>query len=225
VLVDQIVSPTPGLISQMTGFLMKKRYKYSTVLFDQFYRLGCVYLQNTAMAEETVKGKNSFEELALSHGIRVERYHVDNGIFKARQWVENKKEAGQGLIFAGVGAHHQKGITEKRIGGLQDLARTMMIHAHRRWPRCITAHIWSYAVINANNVLNEAPILQDKQMRIASVLRHQSGNKYQTLYTVWMSGICSGCKSPEWFTSPQMENGREWKSTSAVPLTIVEMWH
>ena len=29
--VDQLVSPTPGLIAQMTGFLTKQRYKYETV--------------------------------------------------------------------------------------------------------------------------------------------------------------------------------------------------
>jgi hypothetical protein len=30
--VDQLVSPTPGLIAQTTGFLTTKRYKYATVL-------------------------------------------------------------------------------------------------------------------------------------------------------------------------------------------------
>lgn len=51
--VDQLVSPTPGLIAQMTGFLTTKRYKYATVYVDQFSRLGFVYLQKTASAEET----------------------------------------------------------------------------------------------------------------------------------------------------------------------------
>ena len=33
--VDQMVSPVPGLIAQMVGFLMKQRYKYATVFVDQ----------------------------------------------------------------------------------------------------------------------------------------------------------------------------------------------
>jgi hypothetical protein len=32
--VDQLVSPTPGLIAQMTGFLTTKRYRYATVYVD-----------------------------------------------------------------------------------------------------------------------------------------------------------------------------------------------
>ena len=34
--VDQLVSPVPGLIAQMTGFITKQRYKYATVYIDQF---------------------------------------------------------------------------------------------------------------------------------------------------------------------------------------------
>ena len=33
--VDQLVSPTPGLIAQITGFLTTKRYKYATIYVDQ----------------------------------------------------------------------------------------------------------------------------------------------------------------------------------------------
>ena len=36
--VDQMVSPTPGLIAQMTGKLTTKRYKYATVFVDHFSR-------------------------------------------------------------------------------------------------------------------------------------------------------------------------------------------
>jgi hypothetical protein len=59
--VDQLVSPTPGLIAQMTGFLTTKRYRYATVYVDQYSRMGFVYLQKTASAEETVEGKKAFD--------------------------------------------------------------------------------------------------------------------------------------------------------------------
>ena len=43
--VDQLVSPVPGLIAQMTGFITKQRYKYATVYIDQFSSFSFVYLQ------------------------------------------------------------------------------------------------------------------------------------------------------------------------------------
>jgi hypothetical protein len=55
---------------------------------------------------------------------------VENVIFKARQWVENVRDTGQGLTFAGVGVHHQHGINERRIRELKELARMMTIRAH-----------------------------------------------------------------------------------------------
>ena len=42
--VDQLVSPTPGLIAQMTGFIMKQRYRYATVYVDQYSGLSFIYL-------------------------------------------------------------------------------------------------------------------------------------------------------------------------------------
>ena len=43
--VDQLVSPVPGLITQMTGFITKQLYKYATVYIDQFSSFSFVYLQ------------------------------------------------------------------------------------------------------------------------------------------------------------------------------------
>ena len=71
--VDQMVSPIPGLIAQMVGFLMKQCYKYATVFVDQASRMGFVYLQKTCSAEETIEAKRAFP---------------DNGIFKAKKWID-----------------------------------------------------------------------------------------------------------------------------------------
>ena len=40
--VDQLVSPTGGLIAQMTGFFTKRRYNYATVYVDQYSNRGYV---------------------------------------------------------------------------------------------------------------------------------------------------------------------------------------
>ena len=59
--VDQLESPTPGLIAQMTGFITKQWYKYATVYVDQYLGLSFVYLQCTASSAETLDGKRAFE--------------------------------------------------------------------------------------------------------------------------------------------------------------------
>ena len=86
--VDQMVSPVPGLIAQMVGFLTKQRYKYATVFVDQASRMGFVYLQKTCSAEETIEEKRAFEKYATHRGVTVQAYYSDNGIFKAKKWIE-----------------------------------------------------------------------------------------------------------------------------------------
>jgi hypothetical protein len=56
-----------------------------------------------------------------------------------------------------VGAHHQNGIAEKRIGDLQRRATTLLLHAQRRWPDAINTHLWTYAIRAANDSRNYTP--------------------------------------------------------------------
>ena len=149
----------------MTGFLTTKRYKYATIYVDQYSRYGFVYLQKTASAEETVEGKRAFEAFAKRHGVRIENYHADNGIFKARGWVDECIKSGQGMTYAGVNAHHQNGIAERRIRELQELARSMLIHANARWSGSVTTNLWPYAIRTANDAVNNTPSFQDEKRR------------------------------------------------------------
>ena len=163
--VDQLESPTPGLIAQMSGFMTKQRYKCATVYVDQASRLGYVHMQKSSSAEETIEGKRAFERYARDHGVRVEAYHADNGIFRAHKWVKECQDRGQALTYAGVNAHHQNGIAERRIRTLQELARTMLLHASKRWPKTVTTNLWPYALRMANEMLNQTPSMQDKRRR------------------------------------------------------------
>ena len=163
--VDQLVSPTPGLVAQMTGFMTKKRYRYATVYVDQATSLGFVFLQKTATVEETLQGKRAFERYAINRGVTIRAYHADNGIFKAHGWVNACYEQGQDLTFAAVGAHHSNGKAERRIRELQEMARTMLLHANKRWPQAITANLWPYAVRHANDCINAGPNMQHDSMQ------------------------------------------------------------
>ena len=70
---DQMVSPVPGLIAQMVGFLMKQCYKYAPVFIDQVSRMGFLYHQKTCSAEETIEAKRAFENYAANQGVHTTR--------------------------------------------------------------------------------------------------------------------------------------------------------
>lgn len=168
--IDQMVSPTPGLVAQMTGNLTHARYTCATVYVDHATRFGFIFLQKSSSAEETLQSKEAFEICAREHGIKIHHYHADNGIFKAKAWVNQCRSQGQKLTFAGVNAHHQNGIAEKRIRDLQELTRSALIHASKRWPQAITANLWPYAFRQANKILNETTLLKDPAGRSATQL-------------------------------------------------------
>jgi hypothetical protein len=56
--------------------------------------------------------------------------------------------------------HHQNGRAEKKIRDLQELARTMILHAQQRWPNAINAFLWPFAIKMANDLSNRAPGIQ-----------------------------------------------------------------
>ena len=157
--VDQMVSQTPGLIAQMSGLLTRDRYRYCTVFVDHATDYSYVHFQRTASAEETVDGKEAFERKCREMGVSIQHYHADNGIFASNHWKHNCISKHQGLSFSGVGAHHQNGKAENKIRYLQSQARTMLIHANKRWPKAITSNLWPYAVRMANETSNELPSL------------------------------------------------------------------
>jgi len=144
--VDQLESSTPGLIAQMKGIPTTKRYRGATIFVDQYSGLSYVHLQKGLTGDETVLAKEAFERYARSHGVQVTHYHADNGRFADNKWRKACADNGQRLTFCGVNAHFQNGVAERRIRELQDQARTMLIHANKRWPEAINVHLWPYAI-------------------------------------------------------------------------------
>ena len=83
--IDQLVSPNPGLIAQITGRLTIKIYKYATIFVDQA-KLGYVYLPKTVTAEETLEAKQAFQQYILEKGVTIKAHYTDNGIFRENEW-------------------------------------------------------------------------------------------------------------------------------------------
>ena len=182
--VDQLISPTPGLIAQMSGMLTSKRYTCATVYVDHFSGYSFVWIQRTTSAEETLVGKRAFEEYARASGVKVSHYHADNGVFKARAWVEDCNSKHQRVTYAGVGAHHQNGVAERRIRVLQDLTRAQLAHASYRWPEAVSANLWPYAMRIANDEWNQAPNPREKTNRSPAQLFHRTDVQRNSRHSV-----------------------------------------
>ncbi len=159
--VDQSESPVPGLVAQLKGIPTKKRYTCATVFVDMYSDFSYVHFQYSTNAQETLEAKAAFERFAKSHGVEVKAYHADNGRFAEKAWQQDAEAKGQRLTYTGVNAHFQNGRAEKRIRDLQDMGRTQLIHAHRRWSDAISPYLWPYAMRTANAVLNTASFPKD----------------------------------------------------------------
>jgi transposase InsO family protein len=116
VTVDQLETSTPGFIGQITGILTRQRIVGSTIFVDQASDMGYVYHHLSMSSEKTVRAKESFKRNAKSYGVNIKHYHADNGRFKNKAFKKSIEDSGQTISFSGVGAHHQNGIAEKRIG-------------------------------------------------------------------------------------------------------------
>jgi transposase InsO family protein len=179
--VDQLETSTPGFISQITGILPRQRIVGSTIFVNQASNMGYVHHHLSMSSEETVRAKESFERHAKSYGVNIKHYHADNERFKDKAFMKTVEDSGQTISFSGVGAHHQNGISEKRIGDLQRRATTLLLHAQRRWSDAITTYLWPYALRAANDSRNNTPTAKSNECpmsrfcRTARVpkLRHQ----------------------------------------------------
>jgi hypothetical protein len=107
-----------------------------------------------------VNAKKAFEAYAALQGVSIRHYHADkNGRFAETKWLEavEAHQPQQTISFCGVGAHHQDGITEKKIRDLQENTRAMMLHVSLRWRRPHTVPLWPYALRMAVDIMNSTP--------------------------------------------------------------------
>ena len=155
--VDQMMSPTPGLISQLKGIPTMQRYTAATVFVNHFSRLLFVHLQRSLTSDDTVRAKRAFERFCESHGVKVLHYHADNGRFADALFLQDVADQRQEITYCGVNAHFQNGVAEKRIRDLQDMTRTALLHATARWPKVISNCLWPYALRTANDAIVSAP--------------------------------------------------------------------
>ena len=112
---DQLISPTPGLVPTYRGNPTRTRYIGATVFVDHFSDFTYVHLMTEINAETTVEAKRAFERILNKHKVKAKHYHGDNGLFDTKLFKESIKTAGQTLSSCGVNVQYQNGIAEKNI--------------------------------------------------------------------------------------------------------------
>jgi len=135
---DMMEAGCDGLIPTTRGRRTKKRHHVATLWIDHFSRFVFAHMHDSTSAGEAVMAKLDFEKFARRFNVTIEGYHTDNHPFTSKEFRAAIDEAGQDLTNCGVGAHHQNGIVEAKIGSMTRWARTMLLHAMNMWPGVIT---------------------------------------------------------------------------------------
>jgi hypothetical protein len=164
-----------------------------------------VHLQESSSSEETLEEtKLAFERVASSYGVKIQRYHLDNGRFADNAWMQYSARNNQISTMCGVNAHHQNGKGERRIRQLQDITRTSLIQASTMWPDAINVHLWPYALRKASDDLNQIshPNIRESPLQIFSrVAVHDNitnNHVFGCPVYVLQRPLQTGFKIPKW---------------------------
>ena len=206
---------TPGSSISVDHFESRLRGRTLTSLgrsSSDSYVGGCIFVDHMSgyihveeqlgfSGSETIRAKQSFEKFALDHGIVVQNYLCDNGIFKGRQFVKHLHEHNQKVQYCGVNAHHKNGIAERNIRTVSECARALLLHAALHWKDGpVNSSYWPFAVRHACYIFNHCPYASgtcpaDKFLG-STVPRH----KLLELH-------CWGC--PVYVLDPTLQQGRK----------------
>ncbi len=216
--VDQLISPTPGLIAQLKGIPTRERYKVATIFVDHFTDFTYVHLQTSTNSAATLTAKHEFERYSRSCGVNVRGYHADNGRFIDNEWVRDVQKKNQGMRYAATYAHHQNGIVEKRIRDLQDLARASLMHAMKLWPDAINVSLWPYALRKAAHDLNHIPKTDEGESPYQRFTKSMVNDNMKTFHTF-------GC--PVYVLHDNVKkiplseaNGNKWKAKARLAIYL-----
>lgn len=156
--VDQYESSVRGRLPSTRGREPpQQQYCGGTLFIDHASGRMFIEHQVTLSASKTILSKRLVEQEARSCGIEIDQYHTDNGIFKSKAFDAELLDHRQGTDRSGVGAHHQNGRAERGIQTVQNMARTMLLHAALHWPDTADPSLWPYAMDHAVFLYNHTP--------------------------------------------------------------------
>ena len=152
--------------------LWRTRDSYGEPSSDQ-YKGGCIFVDHGTgylhvehqlrfSAVETIRAKQSYENMDFEHGVVVQSYLTDSGSFKANAFVQHICEHAQQIKYCGPSAHHQNGVAERSIIMVSNMARAiLLLHSAAHWKDEIDSSLWPLAVSYAVYVYNNTPNAQN----------------------------------------------------------------
>ena len=156
--VDQyIVSEKGHLLTSFGRERQSDRYSGGTIFVD--HASGKIFLhhQVSLNAGETLMGKRLLEREAHVHGIKIKKFHGDNGIFVSKEFWNDYLLKNQILDFSGVGTQHQNGRAERAICIITSLACAMLIQSALHWSESHDLALWPMAMDHAVWIWNNLP--------------------------------------------------------------------
>ena len=112
--------------------------------------------QVTFSANETVKAEFQYERDAANYGVCIQAYHIDNGVFNSKDFMDELIAKYQHIRFSGEGAAHQNNVSKCIIQTVNQMAHTMLIHSTMRIPQgTITADLWLMAINHTVGLYNK----------------------------------------------------------------------
>ena len=203
--VDQYESAVRGRLATTKGREnFGHKYAGGTIFCD--HASGFVYCshQVSLRATDTVISKRAFERNAKSCGVKVQKYHGDNGVFKSKEFLDSltkTPDPDQEFKFSGVGAHHQNGVAERNIRTVTEKARTMMQHSFIHWPDEFQVQLWPFALDYACWLHNHTPSNTHGWAPLELFCGTQVDCQHLQRARVW------GC--PSYVLSPTLQDGKK----------------
>ena len=155
--VDHFESRLKGRTIQSRGRATSDQYVGGCVFVDHMSGYIHVEPQLGFSSSETIRAKQNFEKFSLDHGVLVDSYLADNGVFKANAFVQHIHTHNQKLKYCGVNAHHQNAVAERSIRTVSECARALLLHASLHWKEGIDSSLWPMAVEYATYIYNNTP--------------------------------------------------------------------
>ena len=79
-------------------------------------------------AYETIRSKQNFELIEMDHGVVVDSYLSDNGIFHTKSFIRYIYENVNKIHYCGVNAHQKNDVVEHIIHTGSECARSLLLH-------------------------------------------------------------------------------------------------
>ena len=155
--VDHFESSIRGRTFDSYGKASSATFKGGCIFVD--HCTGFLHIENQLgfSAVESIRAKQAFELMCLTHGVIVESYLTDSGAFKATGFVQHIRNHSQKIHYCGANAHHKIGIAERAIQSVSNMARAMILHATAHWKDGINSTLWPMAVQYAAFQYNHLP--------------------------------------------------------------------